>query len=207
MIATISQRLANYLISYIEQKNELDYLRYGLEIIISGFIKVIVLFSIAALLDYTHSTLIAFSTFALFRILTGGYHYSTYFRCLLAGIFLFIGISSFTNVVKSTIHHHTISYLLLFSLIVGLIMTYKYAPSNHFYRITSVLLKKRLRISAFIAIVIWFISLEILLFSHDYMPYILASIIAFLFQISSLHPYSYRFVHKAEELLDRRKTG
>ncbi|KAB7670742.1 accessory gene regulator ArgB-like protein [Bacillus sp. B1-b2] len=207
MIATISQKLANYLIHYTEQKSEVDYLRYGLEIIISGFIKVMLLFLVALFLGVTASTLIAFTTFALFRILTGGYHYSTYFRCLIAGLFLFIGISISISILEPSTLQHTTSYLLFFSLIVGLIMTYKYAPSNHFYRITTDILNKKLRIIAYIAIVIWYVILQLLLVSQYPMPYILASIFAFLFQFSSLHPYSYRFVHMVEEMIDRRKTS
>lgn len=207
MITDISNRLALILGKYSEREEDTDYLRYGLEIIIGGLVKIIVLFFAAYLLGVFEPMVWVFGTFAFFRSLTGGHHYSTYGRCLAAGFILLVGIAYTVAKVESFVSLSNVTYLLYFTTIYGFVLAYKYAPSNHFYKKTTRKQKEYLRIFSFIFIVFWFLLVYYFINRLYNMDIILASIAGFLFQLSSLHPYTYKFVAKVETLLERGFIG
>lgn len=203
MITNVSHRLALVLSKYTEREEDTDYLRYGLEIIIGGFVKMIILFSSAYLLGVLQSMIWVFCTFAFFRALTGGHHYSTYGRCLAAGFILLIGIAYTVVKVEDFVSVSNVTYSLYFITICGFVLAYKYAPSNHFYKKSTEKQKKNLRIFSFISIVCWFVLMYYLIDSSYAMELILASMAGFIFQLSSLHPYTYKLVEKIEKLMER----
>ncbi|OIJ20805.1 hypothetical protein BKP45_08400 [Anaerobacillus alkalidiazotrophicus] len=203
MISIISQRLAEKLYDLVENKHEVDYLRYGIEIILSGFIKLIVLLITALVLGLLQPMITVLFTFVLFRTLTGGYHYSTYGRCLVVGLLMMTGISYFSVKLAVFLNFQILLSLLIISFLLGLILTYRFAPSNHFYKQITDRQKQKLRKYAFIAIVIWSFLICYLLTNSYSLELILASILGFLFQMSTIHPYSYSFVNKIENLIER----
>lgn len=207
MITNVSERLAVIIGQYTEREEDTDYIRYGLEILIGGLVKMIVLFSSAYLLGVLQPMIWVFCTFALFRSLTGGHHYSTYGRCLVAGFILLVGIAYTVVKVESFVSLSNVTFILYVTTICGVVLAYKYAPSNHFYKKSTEKQKEKLRLSSFIAIACWFILIYYLIYVSYDMELILASIAGFLFQLSSLHPYTYKFVEEVEKILEREVNG
>lgn len=90
LIARISQLFARKLAvasGYVEEE---DFLRYGFELLIGYFIKVVILLTIAMSLHITAETIILVHAFVSLRIFSGGQHLSTYLSCLLFSLGLFL---------------------------------------------------------------------------------------------------------------------
>lgn len=203
MINNISQKIAETLCEYIERTTEVDYLRYGVEIIIRGFIKIFTLLTAAFFLGLFLPMISVLFTFILFRCLTGGHHYSTYLRCLSVGLIVMLSFSLIATKIASFIDFYLTLTLLFFTILVGMFFSYKYAPSNHFYKKMTERHKKILKKYSLVAIIIWGFALYYLIYNSYSSELVLASLFGFLFQIGSIHPYSYIFVNKIELLLER----
>lgn len=204
MIYQLSRKLSVILCDISGKKQEIEFVRYGLEIIIGALFKLIALLLTAYLFGVVHTMLWAFITFASFRALTGGHHYSTYSRCLISGIITLIGISYAASKLANIITYPIVLVVLFFSLLFGIFLVYRYAPSNHFYKKINEYQKYLLRKLSFFALFLWAVLIFYLLTTDEFSEYALASILGFIVQLSSIHPLSYSFVEKFENLLNRR---
>ncbi|OIJ10864.1 hypothetical protein BKP35_13075 [Anaerobacillus arseniciselenatis] len=204
MINIASRRVAEVLSDYVGRPKDVDYIRYGIEIMFRGFIKLFVLFFTAYAFGLLLPMILVWSTFVVFRFLTGGHHYSTYFRCLIVGTISLVSISYFVTKFEYVFGRSELLVLLTFSLIIGLYFSFNYAPSNHFYKKMTKYQKGRLKKVSIITVSIWGNLMFLLIFSSISTVLILASILGFLFQMMSIHPYSYLFVNNVEKLLERR---
>ncbi|UTW70179.1 accessory gene regulator B family protein [Anaerobacillus sp. HL2] len=108
MMTDVSSKLAKTLCNYTNQEQQEDYVRYGLEIILGGLLKLFIILTISEILGIVDIMLAAFLTFAIFRSFTGGHHYSTYGRCLIVGLITMLLISfgaiKLTNFLLMTIY-------------------------------------------------------------------------------------------------------
>ncbi len=204
MISNLSKRLPVILCDYIEKTTEVDYVRYGIETIIRGLIKFLTLFITAYILGLLLPMVIVVFTFSFFRFLTGGHHYSTYRRCLFAGLLSMLAMSFLATKLAFSVGNLEILSLICFSVFVGLFLSYQYAPSNHFYKKITDAQKSKLKNYSLIGIIIWALIMYYLIFRDSSNEIILASIFGFLFQIGTIHPVSYQMVNKVESLLERR---
>lgn len=204
MISQLSHKLAIKLCQYSNRKQEVEYVRFGLEIVLGGLLKIILLLILSSLFGVVHIMLAAFLTFAFFRSITGGQHFSTYLRCLMAGLLLLLGISIITTkfLMNLSIEIHLV--LLAISILFAMILTYFYAPSNHFYKISTQQQRNKLRQLAFLMICLWGTVLLFLFKMNVFPDLLLASILGLLFQISSIHPLAYTILDKIEKILDWR---
>ncbi|MCT8139394.1 accessory gene regulator B family protein [Anaerobacillus sp. CMMVII] len=199
----VSTKIAEALGEYVERKTEVDYIRYGIEIMFNGLIKLLVLLGASYLLGLFHPMLWIFSTFVVFRGLTGGHHYSTFLRCLVVGLTMMLGISYLTVRIKDIFDFNFLIALLFIALTFGLILVYKFAPSNHFYKKCNDYQKNKLRKYSLYAVSLWGLLMYFLITNSYSTELVLASIFGFLFQIGSIHPYSYLFVNKIEKMIER----
>ncbi|OMP66440.1 accessory gene regulator B family protein [Domibacillus epiphyticus] len=206
MITIISYKAAVLLSEYSEKKDEVDFLRYGIEILLGGFIKIIVLFLTAGILGVFQPMVWVFFTFALFRSLTGGHHYSTYRRCLIAGLVIMTGTSCIASYAAEFIPSDVLLSMLCGSAAMGFYFAYIYAPSNHFYKKSTDKQKEKLRKYSFLMILAWSFLMYILLLTNYSSVLILASILGFSFQMGSIHPYTYKIVNTIETFLNRGLT-
>lgn len=201
MITNVSRKLAGILCHYSNRKQEIDVVRYGLEIILGGIVKAIILLAISAFFSITDVMLSFFLTFAIFRGITGGHHYSTYGRCLSAGLVIIIGISLVVNKTFDYISNEILLTTVCLSVLFAFSLTYLYAPSNHYKKSTQQQ-RNNLRNFAFLLIALWGILVVYLLTTSFSTELILASIIGFVLQISSIHPVTYFWVNKIESIID-----
>lgn len=205
MISLVSERIAQTLGDYVDRNTEVDYIRYGVEILIRGSIKFTILLVAAFLFGLFSPMLSVLVTFIIFRFFTGGHHYTTYFRCLLVGLITMLFLSFISSKLTLFIDFQVILGLLCFSLFTGLFLAYKYAPSNHFYKKITDTQKNKLKRFSFLAIIIWGGIIYILALNSYSTEIILASLFGFLFQIGTIHPFSYLIVNKFEQLLEGRE--
>lgn len=200
----LSSSLSKMICHYANKKEEVEFVRYGLEIILGGLIKLGFLFLFSVIFDVKLIMVIVVLTFALFRSVTGGHHFSTYPRCLIAGTAVMLLLSLLTKKLEFYFTFELLLLISLFSILFGLLMTYYYAPSNHFYKKSNDHQRKALRYLAFTFILLWGMLIFYLIkISFSYVLTI-ASVLGFLYQISSLHPITYRSVNKIEQILDWR---
>lgn len=206
MISYVSARIAQTLGDYVDRTTEVDYIRYGVEVWIRGSIKFIILLVTAFLFGLFLPMLSVLVTFIIFRFFTGGHHYTSYFRCLLMGLITMLFLSFISSKLALFIDFQVILTLLCFSLFAGVFLAYKYAPSNHFYKKITDSQKKKLKRLSFLAIIIWGVIIYILSLNSYSTEIILASLFGFIFQIGTIHPFSYLIVNKFEQSLEGRKT-
>lgn len=204
MINNVSRKIAEVLCDYVERTKEVDYVRYGIEIFIRGFIKLITIVLVAYAFGVFLPMMVVVVTFSFFRFLTGGHHYSTYIRCLFVGLFVMLSLAFISTKLANFVNSATVNLALLCSVLFGFYLSQKFAPSNHFYKKLTDHHKFILKRLSLLAIMIWGILVYLLNLNSVSIDLILASIFGFLLQIISIHPYSYVFVNKIENLLERR---
>ena len=205
MITQISEKLAKRLCGYADKIEEAEYVRYGLEVIIGGFFKILILLAISSILHVTNILLSIFLTFAVFRSMTGGHHYSTYLRCLVAGIIIMIGASEIVFNMVAYVSKDIQLILLLFSILFGIISIYLFAPSNHFYKDANNKYSKKLRNLGMVATILWGLLLMSFIAFEISPEFVLASIVGYIIQVCTILPFTYCIVRKIELLLDKER--
>jgi len=115
-------------------KDRIDQLRYGLEIIMGTLIKGAILFFLAYLLNVLPHVALALAAAGLFRMLSGGVHCTSYWRCLVLGVtvYLFIGLAA-VNLVN-LINLQMFKAMTGIVILVAAICTVKWAPGEVPYR-------------------------------------------------------------------------
>jgi accessory gene regulator B len=87
MIDKLGDTIAHWIYRHDQGSNaRLDELTYGIAHALNTFIPVVLTLIIASILDRTAETLIGMIAFALFRSLTGGYHFRNPTTCTLATV-------------------------------------------------------------------------------------------------------------------------
>ncbi|MCK0469896.1 accessory gene regulator ArgB-like protein [Halalkalibacter sp. APA_J-10(15)] len=202
MITKISRYVAKRLCMYTNRQQEIEHVRYGLEIILGGMLKWICLMGVAFILGVVPAMVATLLTFSIFRMATGGYHYSTYFRCFIAGLLSMTAISFVASKVMVQYNEQFLFISISIVFIVGLLCIYLYAPSNHFYKKSTKKQRKKLQQFAFILLFIWVILIYNLVNINAEIVW--ASVLGLLFQLSSTLPLSYKIVRKVENIIEWR---
>lgn len=73
-----------------------DFYRYGIEITISSMLNIVLVLLMGALTGHLLESVIYLAVFIAVRVITGGYHADTYFRCNLLMCSTFIA-TAFLN--------------------------------------------------------------------------------------------------------------
>ena len=130
MIESISEKITDLIIKEgIEKDNNREVLVYGIILIISDIINTMVVVVIGFVFGRLFSSLIFFSSFAIMREQTGGYHASTHVGCnLVLGIntaLVMTAVRFFGNNLRAAWG------LLIISAAFGLITFMLFAPREH----------------------------------------------------------------------------
>ncbi|MDQ0252993.1 accessory gene regulator B [Evansella vedderi] len=203
MITHISHRIAVLLCHLSDRNQEVEYVRYGIEIMLGSFLKFVALLGLAYSFGFFQPMVWAIATFVIFRSITGGHHYSTYSRCLFAGVVIFLTISYLSTKLVNIFTGEFYLWILSFSIVYGIILAYFYAPSNHFYKKISVKQQNTLRKLSFFAIFFWGMVMYYFFANYGIQEWILASNLGFIAQLSSIHPLTYKMVDHIEKRLTR----
>lgn len=201
-VSTISRQLAAKLGNSTGKSSEVEYLRYGIEILITGIFKGFCLYFTAYLLNILIEVIWLSLTFVIFRSLTGGHHYSTYRRCLIAGLLIMNGSAFSVQFITRTLSPW-LSYLIIFAILFGIYSCIKFAPSNHFYRKMTEVQRSKLKSLSLLLIFLWGGLILMLVYTGYTNALILSSFLGFMLQIISLYPVSYSITKKIENILDK----
>ncbi|GBF10686.1 accessory gene regulator ArgB-like protein [Tepidibacillus sp. HK-1] len=202
MVTKISYWLAKKLAEKAE-RDDVDYIRYGIEVTLTGLVKVIVLFSISLLFGVFKEMVTISLFFALLRIISGGVHMSTYLRCLTTSMLLFF-IPAY--VLQQIAIEISPFYLLLPIYIFSVIVTFIYVPvsavnrpipreKHHFFKWAS-----------FVFLSIWFIgNILIDIFYTSFHVISFFSAIGIFLQSITLTPFGIQLFHNIDDFFIRRK--
>lgn len=126
----ISDMMAFYLLNKkLITEDELPIYKYGLSAFVNSFSQVILLFLLGVCCGVVSETVAFLLVFILIRRFTGGYHADTKMKCLVCGVFMwFIA----TSVSKVSLSHNVIVILYLVIVIFSVVITFKYAPVEHY---------------------------------------------------------------------------
>lgn len=210
-INEVSGILAEYLVQNREENGpSKGVLAFGIEIILNLIVEVAVLVLLAYLLGILKFTLMAALWSSLFRLISGGAHCSSFWRCLLAtqAVFLFLGYLSTLLATNATLEALQILWFVLAVCLV--LITWKWVPGDNPNRpITKPEEVRRFKgISLVFLTVCSVIFLAIGLFNPDTVngtgKMLLATAFAGIgWQGLSVTPWGYRFVSKVDFLLIR----
>lgn len=129
MISTLSNKLANALYINMRDKSEepipLEIYEYGLELVISSIINVLILFTISSICGLSLEMLIYLISFASLRINSGGFHATTKIKCL-----LYFGIVSFIMIgfINGLERFEIMTLWIIVCTIISVILIFLYSP-------------------------------------------------------------------------------
>ncbi|MEC1717545.1 accessory gene regulator ArgB-like protein [Schinkia azotoformans] len=197
MITKVSQLFARKLAvttGYIEEE---EFLRYGFELLIGYFIKVLVLLTIAMSLHITTQTIVLVLAFVSLRIFSGGHHLSTYLSCLLFSLGLFILLA----VVAANPPQILINHLLIVLhvvIILGMVSISRLPKENN-----KPIIKSKKGIPYLVLTLWYFILLVGYLFDME-PTLIISSLFGLMLQYTSLTPIGVKIIEKVNQLLVER---
>ena len=81
MISKLSNKIVNFFFCDFEDEDEKEIYKYGVQIILSTAVNIVIVMIIGLLLNMLLESIIYLMTLAIIRSFTGGYHANTYFKC------------------------------------------------------------------------------------------------------------------------------
>ncbi|KEF36868.1 protein possibly involved in post-translational modification of quorum-sensing peptides [Schinkia azotoformans MEV2011] len=198
MITRISQLFARKLAIVSGYVEEEDFLRYGFELLIGYFIKVLLLLTIAVSLHITLQTIFLVLAFVSLRIFSGGHHLSTYLSCMIfsLGLFILLAVVA-TNPPQILINHLLIT--LHVAIILGMVSISCLPKENN----NNPIIKSKKGIPYFVLTIWYFILLVGYLFDME-PTLILSSLFGLMLQYTSLTPIGVKIIEKVNQLLVER---
>jgi len=197
MIHNLAHFLAGKIAKGADREEDVDYIRYGLEITIGGFLKFFIVITLSLLFGVVKEMLTITISFAVFRILTGGVHMSTYFKCLTTStILFFIPAYVFKNLETSNIPFIFHVFTFLFTLSIILLYVPVESPNRPIPKEKQI----RLKWTSSFFIIFWFISTTTITtyHSHSYQYLVIFSSIGLVLQAFTLTPIGIRIFHNID---------
>ncbi|WP_339060292.1 accessory gene regulator B family protein [Tepidibacillus marianensis] len=203
MIRNLAHYLAKKIATGADRWEDVDYIRYGLEVTIGGFLKFLIVIIISLLFGVLKEMMTITISFALFRILTGGIHMSTYFKCLTTStILFFIPAYVFKDIAVSNVP----LLLLIFTSLFTLFVIFRYVPVESPNRPLSKKKQFRLKWTSSFFIFSWFIFAFIIsLNSHSFQYLAFFTSVGLLLQAFTLTPIGIHFFLSIDQGLQRKK--
>jgi len=204
-IYSISNYLAKGLASkitnnkYDSVEDQIEVLTYGFMVYVGMFIKITLLVLLAWILGVLASSLALMITFSSLRIIGGGYHFTTFGKCMIVSLFIFIG-SAFTAQYTYQYWSSTnIWYLITFCIISMIYIIFRYVPRdspNNIIDDKQTILKfKKLTVYY---LIIWSISMSIFLLLNVKII-VIASCFGLLLEIFTISTLGYNFYARLDK--------
>jgi len=183
-----------------------DTVRFGVEIFLDFFISFGFIFGVAWGLGILPYVLTVWLTINGLRIISGGAHASSLFRCTMIGTVILSCIGELSFRFGPLISQELLLSLLAFSVVVSVYAVYKWAPADTPAKpVVSAVKRARFRRLSYIFIAAWAVVMSGLIFwgeSPMIFALVVASIGGVLRQIFSITPAGYRFIVVMERLFD-----
>lgn len=157
MIKYLSDNITNYFYNndIISEEDKEIYV-YGLEIIISSLIGMLLIIGIGICLNKIVYSIIFLSTFVPIRMYTGGYHANSYIQCNLTFVSIYLVTLGIIMIVPSNYIGITSTVMILMTIYI----IFKYAPiDNEHKRLTIEEKKKHKKVALIILFIYYFLSI------------------------------------------------
>lgn len=195
----LAKKLAHLLAKNANDGYFEDEIRYGIEIAIGALVQMIFIVLMALVLGIWKEVTAIIIAAALYRRYSGGPHCSTYYRCTITSLVIFISLGYMARFIPASYLPIYIICLVLLSLIV----IYFYVPvDNPVNRITDVLIikKHKQRSVAILLLLLVFIAAGYLL---QQKLLVISILLGLLWQNYTLTPPGHAFIHLWDKLFDR----
>lgn len=199
MISSICRKIAEALGKELGSNNDqVDVYAYALEILLGTTIKLVLMIILAIIFDILSTTLIFLFTLAVFRWLGGGVHLSTYFRCLLVGLFMVLGMGFVSSLEMDGLY---IICLYFLSLLVAIYVIVKWVPAGtEKKKVTEIEKRLKKKKESIFALIVWSIGVIACINSNLY-SYALAAILGSLFSSFLMMPAGYYVIGNLDNML------
>ncbi len=209
MIHALAEQMGKYISkNTAATSTETAKISYGLEIILGAAMKCSLLLLTSYFLGIFYVMLIVLLTASAFRILTGGAHFSTYYRCLFAGLIIFNGLGYLTEVIANTINKDFVIPVISFIAVTGLVITYKYAPADAVIKPRKDSNKKLLiKELSFALVIIWYSTMMLLINPMTanifWYEILIGSTLGFAWQFFTVTPLGFKSFGDIDEILNK----
>jgi len=193
--------ISSYLARQVDlPQDQVDSLRFGLEIIIGTLIKGLLLFALAWALNIVVEVTVALLVGSGFRLLAGGAHATGYVRCLVLGLTLYLvtGWASLNSV--PLISPNLFIYLLLAAFLFCLLAVLLWAPGPVPGKKLTSTKHRQFKVLSVLYLFPW-LGAMVYLLDQGYSSLAVAGLLALLLQGFSLAPVGYRLIERYDSLL------
>lgn len=191
-LSTVSKSVAVYLDNRLApDQNYGEIYAYGLEILLGAVIKLLIVIFLAWLFHVVSLTLIVLVSYAAFRCFGGGAHMSTYFKCLILGTTVIVGLGLISQV---TLPSRLLINLAIFALVFALFVCFKWAPGDTEKKLITepeIRLRQKRKMVAIIAV--WSLIILYLLY-QSLNIYALAMILGSISSVFLITPWGYHIL-------------
>ncbi len=198
MIHNLAVRCAAYIAANLSMEVcQREVVAYGLEVILGGTLKVIILLIVPFILGIFPQVWIAYFVLAFFRVPAGGPHCTAYYRCL---IWTVITLCSIGGIAKYlTVDSSILNLMFYIAMIIGIIEVILLVPADTETKpITRLKDKRRAKVWSLSVLIAYFLLWHILDLSNSLR---LAACLILLFQQFMLTPWGYKFMARLDQLL------
>jgi len=199
MVTKLSYSLAER-IAIITDRDDADYIRYGLEVVISVISKILFFILISLVFDVTKEMLSIALTFGFFRLFSGGVHLSTYTRCLTSSTILFFTPAILLKNINILEYNFIIT---ISALTIGIITTLFYVPVSASNRPISKNLNMKFKVRSISFLSIWFIINLIVYKFTSYSSIVLSLSLGIIIQSFTLTPIGWKIFHNIDLILNK----
>ncbi|MDD6769634.1 accessory gene regulator B family protein [Inconstantimicrobium porci] len=153
----ITNKTASFIISFLRKNSSLSEtdlvkIDYGIKVIVSNFIKFVILITTAYFLNIIKYTLFSIFVFGFIRLFASGVHASSTLECIILNYTIFFGIVYLSLYTKLPI------WLIIIIFIISVFLLILYSPADTKTRpLISKKLRKSLKIKSIITCLILFI--------------------------------------------------
>lgn len=169
---------------------------YGFQIVIGAIVKGIIMTTVTAILGTFTQTLIVLVSFGALRVVAGGYHMSSYNKCIAVSIALFAAAGLIARYTYMYWPQEMIVLLIIFCFIGGLPILFKYAPQANPNRpITKKEEKKKLKYYSIVIFVILILTSSVFLF-YNTEQIAIASLFGIILSLFIITPAGYKTFSK-----------
>lgn len=188
-ISIIANNITDYIIKELTIESEKKpVITYGMELLLISVIKVVVFVSVTLILGVFLPAFVALLSAGIYRFLSGGYHFSTFTKCLLAGVIIFslLGFAANHGLVLNR-------GIIILTFIISAVIAFKYAPVGCETKPIEDSKRGRMKFFSIIYLLVYFVLVYNLLTPGSSNIILVASYLGILWQTVSITPLAGKF--------------
>lgn len=184
----------------VTKEDQIEVYYYSFQAIVGAIVKGFLLISISWLLNVLIESLIVTITFAGLRIWAGGYHMSSYKRCISFSLFMFIGSALIAKPIQCY-DNEPIFLLIDLVILMSALIIWQHAPkdtpNNRITDINKIIKYRKISLRY---IAIWGLVVLISTYLGVQHKYILSSVLGILIVNFIVSPFGYNFLESIDKI-------